>query len=592
MRFVLSGLLVLFISFGFLSGVYAQVETQSEESSATQLDAESFFNFDHVVEVDIELPVESWDEIRYQSRDFVESLSKEEPVSPFEYVKGNITVDGVLIKDVGIRKKGFLGSLDSYRPSLKIKFDEYVEQSPIKGLDRLTLNNNKQDPARYSQYLSYKLFRDSGTIAPRCNFAKVTVNGDYLGIYSNVEAIRGEMLEHRFGDKSGGLWEGTIADFFPEWYRRFEKKNKRAKTKHLEKITEILAQDELNLEDLSREINVDAFVRFWAMESLMGFWDGYCSNQNNFFMYRNPADKKIYFIPWGTDSSFSKTTPLPPYRIRPLSVHSKSILCNKLYRIPEVRTKYEKTLMSFMDEHWNEESLSAEIDRIENLLQESVKDDSSFKRRSKRYREFVSSRRKAIMKDFKDGPPELPSRERTPIYFEQMGTAVVTFEADWYNRTPKESAGLGEVQLELTIEGEVVELSDVGVFAERSKWPSEDKVKPASIVITGKRVSDGKNITLGLGVADADFHPTSEGEDVEIGGILMVNNAFTDNNGRMRMIGGRVKLSETSTEDGESIKGSMEISITQMKGGDEVAEEVEKDEASQDEASQDEAEDK
>src|SRR5690606_32903219 len=104
-------------------------------------------------------------------------------------------IDGVTIDSVAIRKKGFIGSLDEQRPSLKVKFDEYIEQDPIAGLDRLTLNNNKQDESQVSQYLTYRLFNAAGVPAPRCNFARVTVNGEYLGIYSNVESIRRPFLE-------------------------------------------------------------------------------------------------------------------------------------------------------------------------------------------------------------------------------------------------------------------------------------------------------------------------------------------------------------------------------------------------------------
>ena len=34
------------------------------------------------------------------------------------------------------------------------QFDEYVDQAPIEGLDRLTLNNNNQDGSLCSQYLT------------------------------------------------------------------------------------------------------------------------------------------------------------------------------------------------------------------------------------------------------------------------------------------------------------------------------------------------------------------------------------------------------------------------------------------------------
>ncbi len=573
----LSGLLTL-LMIGFLAGdLSAQTGTdQKNESSkvapATEfvLSADKLFEAEHLVDVQIELPPADWDKICKQSRQFTEALSKESPESPFEYVKGNVTIDGRLIENVGIRKKGFIGSLDGTRPSLKIKFDEYVDQDPVEGMDRVTLNNNKQDPARYCQYLSYKLFRDSGTPAPRCNFAKVTVNGDYLGIYSHVESMRKPMLAHAFEDGSGALWEGTLTDFMPNWYRRFEKKNKKAKKKHLKKLTKILAEDPLDLEKLKEVVDVQAFVRFWAMESLIGFWDGYCSNQNNFFVYRNPTDKKFYFIPWGTDSSFSKTTPLPPYRIRPMSVHSKSILCNRLYRIPEIQELYQETLMQFLDDHWNEDELLAEIQRLEDFLKDEVQEQNTgFQERSDRNRDFVSWRRKALMREFRKGPPELRSRERTPIYFDEIGTAQLEFSTVWYDRTPRKGQEIGDVTIELTLDGEVIEFEQVGAYSERSKWPTPEKVKPAAIVVTGKRKSDGKTITLGMSVADDDFNPTGDG-DVEIGGILMFDNAFVDSKGRMQMINGKVKLQKTSTEDGQPVTGSMEITIMKMKGGDEA----------------------
>ena len=42
--------------------------------------------------------------------------------------------------------------------------------------------------------------------------------------------------------------------------------------------------DELN-DRLDELVDLHEFVTFWAMESLIGFWDGYSGNQNNFFVY-------------------------------------------------------------------------------------------------------------------------------------------------------------------------------------------------------------------------------------------------------------------------------------------------------------------
>ena len=99
-----------------------------------QLTDEQLFDPNHVIDIRITLPAEDWDTIRLQTRSFVGSLTMEAPVSPFTHVRGDIEIDGVLIKDVGIRKKGFLGSLNDQRPSLKIRFDKYIDQDPIRGV--------------------------------------------------------------------------------------------------------------------------------------------------------------------------------------------------------------------------------------------------------------------------------------------------------------------------------------------------------------------------------------------------------------------------------------------------------------------------
>ena len=77
-----------------------------------------------------------------------------------------MTVDGRLLPNVAVRKKGFFGSLSETRPSLKVKFDEYVGGQQLNSLDRLTLNNNLQDPSELKQCLTYFLMRKAGVPAP------------------------------------------------------------------------------------------------------------------------------------------------------------------------------------------------------------------------------------------------------------------------------------------------------------------------------------------------------------------------------------------------------------------------------------------
>lgn len=539
----------------------------AQDETTQKLSADKLFETDRLIEVDIELPQEEWDIIRTQTRNFVTALSKKPAERPFTWTKANVTIDGVKIDEVGLRKKGFIGSLNDDRPSLKIKLAKYVDQDPIEGITHLTLNNNNQDPGRILQYMTYKLFNESGTFAPRCSFARVTVNGDYLGIYSHVESVREPFLARGFENGEGALFEGTVTDFFPSTYKSLEPKNKAAKVKKLKKLTTALAKNEIDLDEIGELVDVDAFIKFWAMESLVGFWDGYCSNQNNYFIYQNPESDKFQFIPWGTDSSFTKNTPLPPYQIKPRSVHAKAILPNKLYRIPEVQEKYLATLESFLDKHWQEEEVLAEIDRIQEMLSDHVLESNRrFDRSLKSYKGFVKTRRRDLMRELSEGAPELPSREKMPIYFGKFGEAKLTFSTKWCDSTPRKPAEIGEATVELEIDGKTVELEDIVAYAELSKWPTQPgQAPPASIVVIGTRKSDGKKITFGTGLDRKLFEPTEEG--VDIGGMLMVEGNFMGRGGGMQMLGGTVTFEKTSMTDGEEVVGEMTIDLVRMEGG-------------------------
>ncbi|MDP6753859.1 MAG: CotH kinase family protein, partial [Verrucomicrobiota bacterium] len=172
--------------FGFFTTsliVLLTIATASLNSAmGAKLKADDLFRTDKLLEIQIKMSPTDWEKLRKESdrrnggfsRLFSGSRSTG---SRFNLYKADINIDGKTIKNIGIRTKGFIGSLNPERPSLKVKFDEYVDQSPIEGLDRLTLNNNVQDESIASQYLTYTLFNKAGVPAPRINHATVTVNG-------------------------------------------------------------------------------------------------------------------------------------------------------------------------------------------------------------------------------------------------------------------------------------------------------------------------------------------------------------------------------------------------------------------------------
>jgi len=124
---------------------------------AKELKLEDIFPRDRVIDIQITLSQQDWDTIRHQSRDFMSALDKSrqfEPIPhPYTYVEASVTIDGILFPKVGIRKKGFIGSQNHIRPSLKIKLNHIDKENQIEGLTNLTLNNNQQDTSQISQWV-------------------------------------------------------------------------------------------------------------------------------------------------------------------------------------------------------------------------------------------------------------------------------------------------------------------------------------------------------------------------------------------------------------------------------------------------------
>src|SRR5215510_12726339 len=168
--------------------------TDAVASEVTSVNSDKIlFDSRRLVEIKIEIASKDWDILRYQHHDLVAFLSRkrlENPApEPYTTFKADITIDGVELKTVGVRKKGFLGSADIHRPSLNIYFDQYVAGQQFAGLAKITLNNNKQDASQLHTILAYRTFAAAGVPAPRCTLARVTVNGKTLGVYSLVEPI-------------------------------------------------------------------------------------------------------------------------------------------------------------------------------------------------------------------------------------------------------------------------------------------------------------------------------------------------------------------------------------------------------------------
>ena len=361
----------------FLGLIITAISTNciAKNINQRELKIDDLFPHDQVLDVQITIDSKDWDSIRYQSRNFFEALNESRqhaPIDhPYTYVEASVLIDGVEFPQVGIRKKGFIGSQNSTRPSIKVKLNHVDKEGQIDGLTNLTFNNNQQDVSLISQFMGYGLFNAAGIPAPRCAYANVTVNGQDLGIYAHVERIHRPFLKREFGNDDGVLYEGTVVDFYPGWLGSFEHKlgSDEVGRKKIQKLIDVLNNPNDNIESLIGElVDLESFYVFWAMEGLLGFWDGYSGNRNNFFIYLNPKTDKFHFIPWGADSMFERYSPIRDDRRDPVSVKTQGLISNRLYQLKSGRQRYQNALEEIMAQNWSGTALLAETKRIQALV--------------------------------------------------------------------------------------------------------------------------------------------------------------------------------------------------------------------------------
>lgn len=212
----LAALLVFMLVFG--------QSTQAAASGISMAYENSRFSTDSIIDVDVSISESDWE-------DLLKNAISE------EYYSCDVTVNGTKYKNVGFRAKGntslsMVASSDSDRYSFKISFDEYVDGQNCDGLSKLVLNNNYSDATMMKEAICYDMFAFLGADANLYNYAKVSINGEYYGIYLALEPVEESFAMRNYGTNYGELykpdsmelggpgkmkdWDGEMPDFTGE----------------------------------------------------------------------------------------------------------------------------------------------------------------------------------------------------------------------------------------------------------------------------------------------------------------------------------------------------------------------------------------
>ena len=546
------------------------------EDDAEAHPSDAYFALDRVLDISIEIAVEDWDTLRHQTRTLedvfaeIERYGLSRPFADiYTWFGATVTVDGEAHADVGVRKKGFVGSQSDTKPALKLRFDKYTDGQSLGGvMERMTLNNSVQDRSMVNTCLSYRVFAAAGSPAPRCNFATVSVNGKDLGLYVHVEEIKAPFLSRHFASAEGNLYEGTVSDFTPTYRGTIEKKTNTdaADWSDIDAVVAALQDpSDAGLEALGEIVDLDRFLSFWATEVLVGHWDGYAGDRNNYWFYREP-DGRFVFMPWGADGTFhleDDPNPFDNISNPPPSVLALTAIPNRLYNDGDWRSRYVARLKEILDTAWDEEDLLAAVDEMAAIVQQHALEEErrAAAADTERVRKFILKRKGEILADLTPEPPDWPEPEAYVPPSAGSGTLEITFETTWGSNLSANPLEAGTID-SLVLNGSEESVEGVGIFAghsspeERGLLPDVDK--PASIVVASVD-EDGSVSGMTLAV-DLDLLAAGAtlviGADAIAGGVWSIPPGASAPDSFSPFTEGTLELSSAQATPGAAIAGT------------------------------------
>jgi len=299
----------------------------------------------------------------------------------------NALISHDTLLDVGFRLRGNT-SLVSAKKSFKLSFNTYVPGRKYNGLEKINLNGEHNDPSIIRSKLCWDLYQDFGIPAPRAAHTQVYINGNYYGLYINVEHIDEQFIKSRFGNNNGNLYkclypadlqylgpDPNLYKLMTGAWRVYELHTNTATDDYsdLANFIDVLnnTEDDSLQVKLDAVFNVQSYLKYLVIECLTGHWDAYSFNMNNFYLYHNLNTGKFEFIPYDLDNTFGIDWMNIDWGIRniynmaasdprPLT---KRLLQNDLYR-----KEFSFYANQFLREYYNTTNMFPRIDSIYNMI--------------------------------------------------------------------------------------------------------------------------------------------------------------------------------------------------------------------------------
>jgi len=187
------------------------------------------------------------------------------------------------------------------------------QEGPLQ--EELNLNADYVDQTLLRSYIGYDLFARAGVPTPRAGFARLHINDEYYGLFSQVEQVDERFL-HRLGiEMHGNLYKPFYGGLHvldhiedPEerdwWYSyRYPKKTNR-KSGHEDVVAFIelinYTPDKEFPEAIAGVLDVNGWLDWYAVNILIGNFE---MLEKNYYIYHDLSAERWLILPWDVDLS-------------------------------------------------------------------------------------------------------------------------------------------------------------------------------------------------------------------------------------------------------------------------------------------------
>lgn len=363
--------------------------------TTSQLSAQNFYNTTTIQEIRLTFSQSNWHEV-------LTELKKEGN----ERILAKVSINGEDFDSVGVRYKGnsSFNATEKKKP-FNIKLDHIIKDQKYQDYETLKLSNAFRDPSFVREVLAYEIARKYMP-APKANFAKVYVNGEYHGLYSNVQSIDSHFLKVHFGEGKKQPFfkcntdkekitvsgcktlKGATMEYIgdnPQCYEiKFQLKSKsESDWKELMKLIYTLNNEP---DKIASVLDVDAALKYLAFNNVVVNLDSYSGLfAHNYYLFQDGAGQ-FHPLVWDLNMAFGGfnhsglKNSLPLYDLQTLNpfLHENNPqrpLIHQLLQKPAYRQKYQTFMETILSENFTNGWYAERAKELQRIIEIEVKND-------------------------------------------------------------------------------------------------------------------------------------------------------------------------------------------------------------------------